>query len=68
MAFNKAKALQEAEKLVIQGKISQAIKRYFDILDRDPSDLILLNTIGDLYIRDRNASEGLKQFYRLAEA
>ena len=56
MAFNKAKALQEAEKLVIQGKISQAIKRYFDILDRDPSDLILLNTIGDLYIRDRNAS------------
>ena len=68
MAFNKAKALQEAEKLVIQGKISQAIKRYFDILDRDPSDLILLNTIGDLYIRDRNVSEGLKQFYRLAEA
>jgi tetratricopeptide (TPR) repeat protein len=68
MAFNKAKALQEAEKLVIQGKISKAIKRYFDILERDPSDVILLNTIGDLYIRDRNVSEGLKQFYRLAEA
>ncbi|MGB9485981.1 MAG: tetratricopeptide repeat protein, partial [Terriglobia bacterium] len=68
MAFNKAKALQEAEKLVIQGKISRAIKRYFDILERDPSDVILLNTIGDLYIRDRNVSEGLKQFYRLAEA
>ena len=68
MAFDKAKALQEAEKLVIQGKISKAIKRYFDILERDPSDLILLNTIGDLYIRDRNVSEGLKQFYRLAEA
>ena len=68
MAFDKAKALQEAEKLVIQGKISKAIKRYFDILERDPSDVILLNTIGDLYIRDRNVSEGLKQFYRLAEA
>ena len=68
MAFNKAKALQEAEKFVIQGKISQAIKRYFDILDRDPSDVVLLNTIGDLYIRDRNVPEGLKQFYRLAEA
>jgi tetratricopeptide (TPR) repeat protein len=68
MAFNKAKALQEAEKLVIQGKISKAIKRYFDILEKDPSDVILLNTIGDLYIRDRNVSEGLKQFYRLAEA
>jgi tetratricopeptide (TPR) repeat protein len=68
MAFDKAKALQEAEKLVIQGKISKATKRYFDILEKDPSDLILLNTIGDLYIRDRNVSEGLKQFYRLAEA
>jgi tetratricopeptide (TPR) repeat protein len=68
MAFNKAKALQEAEKLVIQGKISQATKRYFDILEKDPSDLILLNTIGDLYIRDRNVSEGLKHFYKLAEA
>jgi tetratricopeptide (TPR) repeat protein len=68
MAFNKAKALQGAEKLVIQGKISQAIRQYSDILERDPSDVILLNTIGDLYIRDRNVPEGLKQFYRLAEA
>jgi len=68
MAFNKAKALQEAEKLVIQGKINQAIRQYFDIFEKDPSDVILLNTIGDLYIRDRNVSEGLKQFYRLAEA
>ena len=68
MAFNKAKALQEAENLANQGKISQAIKRYLDILERDPSELILLNTIGDLYIRERNVSEGLKQFYKLAEA
>ena len=68
MAFNKAKALQEAENLANQGKISQAIKRYLDILEKDPSELTLLNTIGDLYIRERNVSEGLKQFYRLAEA
>jgi tetratricopeptide (TPR) repeat protein len=68
MAFNKAKTLQEADNLANQGKISQAIKRYLDILERDPSELILLNTIGDLYIREKNLSEGLKQFYRLAEA
>ena len=68
MAFNKAKALQEAEKSVIQGKISHAIRQYCDIFERDPSDLILLNTIGDLYIRDKNASEGLRLFYRLAGA
>ena len=68
MAFNKARALQEAESLASQGKISQAIDRYFRILEKDPSELILLNTIGDLYVRDKNVAEGLKQFYRLAEA
>jgi tetratricopeptide (TPR) repeat protein len=68
MAFNKAKALQEAQKYVTQGKISQAIKLYQQIIERDPSDLIFLNTIGDLYIREKHLSEALKQFYRLAEA
>lgn len=68
MAFDKAKVLQEAERLATQGKINQAVKRYFTIIQQDPSDLILLNTVGDLYIRDGNVAEGLKQFYRLAEA
>ena len=68
MAFQKAKALQEAEKSVAQGKIAQAIRQYQVILDNDPSDVSLLNTVGDLYIRDRNITEGLRQFHRLAEA
>ena len=68
MAFQKARALQEAEKSVSQGKVAQAIKQYLAIFEYDPSDLSLLNTIGDLYIRDRNVTEGLRQFHRLAEA
>ena len=68
MAFHKARALQQAEKSVAQGKIPQAIKQYQDILDNDPSDVSLLNTLGDLYIRDRNITEGLRQFHKLAEA
>ncbi len=68
MAFNKAKVLREAENLVSQGKINQSIKRYFEIFEKEPSDLNLLNTIGDLYVRDKNVAEGLKQFYKLAEA
>ncbi len=68
MAFHKAKALQEAEKSVAQGKISQAIKQYQEILENDPSDVSILNTVGDLYIRERNTTEGLKQFHKLAEA
>ena len=53
MAGSKAKALQDAEKSVAQGKIPQAIRQYLEILDNDPSDLTLFNTIGDLYIRGR---------------
>jgi|GEM_PF-1484357 tetratricopeptide (TPR) repeat protein len=68
MAFNKAKAIQEAHKYIGQGKISRAIKQYQWTLERDPSDLALLNIIGDLYIQENNPSEALKYFYRLAEA
>jgi tetratricopeptide (TPR) repeat protein len=68
MAFNKARAMQEAEKYVIQGKISQAIKEYKRILDKEPADLTLLNTIGDLYYREKNTSEALNHFRQLADA
>jgi tetratricopeptide (TPR) repeat protein len=68
MAFKKAKALEEAHKYVTQGKNALAIKQYLSILENDPSDLILLNTIGDLYVLDKNLPEGLKQFYKLADA
>ena len=68
MAFNKAKALQEAEKLVSSGKISQAIKQYEAIIGKDPSDLTLHNTVGDLYIRDKKNSEALKHFHTLADS
>ncbi|MFB3922360.1 MAG: tetratricopeptide repeat protein [Terriglobia bacterium] len=68
MAFNKAKAMQEAEKLVAQRKNLEAIKQYSMILDRDPTDLSLLNTIGDLYYREKNTAEALKAFNRLGDA
>ena len=67
MAFNKAKALQEAHKYVAQGKTCRAIKQYESIIERDPSDLILLNVIGDLYAQENNFPEALKYFYRLAD-
>ena len=68
MAFNKARAMQEAEKYVIQGKISQAIKEYKRILEKEPADLTLLNTIGDLFYREKNISEALSHFRQLADA
>ncbi len=67
MAFKKAKALQEAHKYVAHGKITRAIKQYESIIENDPSDLFLLNVIGDLYAQQNNVPEALKYFYRLAE-
>ena len=68
MAFNKAKAMQEAEKLVSQRKIAEAIKHYSHILDREPSDISILNTIGDLQYRENNKAEALLNFNKLADA
>jgi len=67
MAFNKAKALQEAHKYVAQGKIHRAITQYKSIIEKDPSDLLLLNVIGDLYAQENNVPEALKYFYKLAD-
>src|SRR5512146_2783776 len=67
MAFNKAKELQEAHKYVAQGKVNRAIAQYKSIIEKDPSDLILLNVIGDLYAQDNNIPEALNYFYRLAD-
>src|SRR5258708_19655383 len=68
MAFNKAKALQEAEKSVSQGKTAQAIKQYLVVFEKEPTDLALLNTVGDLYVRDKNMPEALKYFHKLADS
>ena len=68
MAFNKAKAMQEADRLVSQRKTSDAIRQYLHILDKEPGDVSILNTVGDLYVRENNKGEALKCFGRLAEA
>jgi tetratricopeptide (TPR) repeat protein len=68
MAFNKAKAMQDAEKLVAQRKTADAIKQYLHILDKDPTETALLNTVGDLYYREKNTAEALKCFQKLADA
>ena len=54
MAFNKARAMQEAEKLVAQRKSAAAIKQFLLILDKDPTEVAILNTVGDLYFRENN--------------
>jgi tetratricopeptide (TPR) repeat protein len=68
MALNKAKVLKSAEKYVIQGKISHAITEYQKLIKEDPTDLPLVNTLGDLYVRIGNIPEAVKCFTKLAES
>ncbi|MBI4464584.1 MAG: tetratricopeptide repeat protein [Acidobacteria bacterium] len=65
--FDKAKVLQTAEKYALQGKISAAIEEYKKILKKDPSDLMTLNTVGDLYLRAGQNQEAVQCFQTLAE-
>lgn len=67
MAFSKSIALEEAARLVGQRKLAQAVRQYLAIAAEDPGDFTLLNTIGDLCVRDGNIPEALRQFYKLAE-
>jgi len=66
--LNKAKTLRSAEKHVMQGRLHSAISEYKKIVEEDRNDLPILNTIGDLYVRLGNTSEGLKYFNQLATA
>jgi pilus assembly protein FimV len=68
MPFNKARALAEAERLVSQKKYAQAIKQYLEIIEKDPKDFALLNTAGDLCVREGNIRDALRLFNRLGEA
>jgi tetratricopeptide (TPR) repeat protein len=66
--FNKQKVLASAEKYVQQGKLTNAIAEYEKILEKDPKDLTVLNTIGDLYARDGNASKASEYYTRVGDS
>jgi tetratricopeptide (TPR) repeat protein len=66
-ADSKAKLLHDAEKYMLHGKVQQAISEYQKIVKSDPNDVLILNTIGDLYLRQGNSSEANKCFAQVAE-
>ena len=66
-ADSKAKFLQDAERYMLHGKAQQAIGEYLKIVKVDPHDVLILNTIGDLYLRQGKSSEANKYFLQVAE-
>jgi len=67
MAFNKIKVLETAQKYLNQGKVSQAIDQYQQILRYEPEDQVTLMTIGDLYVRNHDVPTALNYFEKLAQ-
>ncbi len=67
-ADSKARFLHDAERFVLQGKVPQAIGEYLKIIKFDPNDVLILNTIGDLYLRQGNVIEANKCFSQVAES
>jgi tetratricopeptide (TPR) repeat protein len=67
MSFNKAKALKTASKYVQQGKYQSAIEEYRQVAEADPSDVTILNTLGDLYVKVGQTSEAIVSFLHIAE-
>jgi len=66
-AFNKEKLLKNAQKLVSQGKLENAIREYEKILEHEPNDLGLLNTIGDLNLSLQRPANASSFFKRVAQ-
>lgn len=61
------KIIAKAEKLVSKGKIEDAIKQYETILQDSPSDVNILNRVGDLWVRANRTQEAVSVFSRIAE-
>jgi tetratricopeptide (TPR) repeat protein len=64
---SRTRCLRDAEKYVLQGKINQAIAEYLKITRAEPDDVLILNTIGDLYLRQGKIADANKLFYQVAE-
>jgi tetratricopeptide (TPR) repeat protein len=59
--------LRNAEKLLRQGKIDQAIAEYLRIVEDQPSDWNTANVLGDLYVRAGQMDRAVEQFIRIAD-
>ncbi len=65
MPIDRAKVTKEADKLLAAGRIDKAIEEYRKLLDDKPSDLPLMNRIGDLCVQAKRIGEAIDLFKRL---
>jgi tetratricopeptide (TPR) repeat protein len=65
---DKSRILRDAERFVLQGKVSQAVDEYLKIVKSDPNDVLTINTVGDLRLRQGKVEEANTYFSQVAEA
>jgi tetratricopeptide (TPR) repeat protein len=66
--FNKEKSRANAERYLRQNKLQFAITEYEKILQAEPRDLAILNTVGDIYARLGQNEKAIERFRVVGES
>ena len=67
MAIDRAEAVKKAEKLLRQGKLDLAIAEYQRMIEEQPRDWNIRNTLGDLYVRASQLQKAVAQYEHIAD-
>lgn len=67
MASDRAESVKKAEKLLRQGKLDLAIAEYVRMVDEQPRDWNMRNTLGDLYVRASQLDQAAAQYQHIAD-
>ena len=68
MPIDRAATLRNAEKLIRQGKLPDAITEYVRLVDDQPGDWNLANSLGDLYARAGQVDKAIAQYGQIADS
>jgi len=68
VSIDRDAAVRQAEKLLRQGKLDQAIAEYLRLVEDQPRDWTTANLLGDLYVRAGQVDHAIAQFARMAES
>ena len=64
---SRTKTIDQAARLVRDGKLAAALKEYQQLFDSDPADWTVANALGDLYLKMGRVDDGVSHFIELAE-
>lgn len=68
VSLDRAATLRQAEKLLRQGRLDQAIDEYRRLVDAQPRDWTTANQLGDLLGRAGRVREAIEQYTRIADS